>query len=135
MPQLLSSLKIYKYLDTEIQYKAISGHYDSPPFGPSSHFSPFMSRPKNDSEFRRIIIDLSWPLQGSINYFTENNCYLDTIFKLQYPTVDSVTEYLRKLGKGAYIYKIHLSRAFRQIPVDPHDYDYAWHGKGRISVT
>ena len=37
------SSDIQKYLDTEIQYKAISGPYDRPPFGASSHFSPFMS--------------------------------------------------------------------------------------------
>ena len=58
------------YLDTEINHGAIAGPYDSPPYGNDTHISPFMSRPKDDSDNRRIIIDLSWPLQGSINTFT-----------------------------------------------------------------
>ena len=49
--------------------------------------------------------------------------YLGTVYKLTYPTVDDITDHLRKLGKQAKIYKIDLSRAFRQLPVDPHDYD------------
>ena len=48
---------------------------------------------------------------------------MNTVYKLQYPTIDSITQHLVKLGKGALLYKIDLSRAFRQLPIDPHDYD------------
>ena len=57
--------------------------------------------------------------------------YLEGVYKLQYPTVDTITQYLAQLGKNAFIYKIDLARAFRQLPIDPHDYDLlCLHWKG-----
>ena len=114
---------IEKYLDTEIKHSAIFGPYTAPPFGKSTQTSPFMSRPKPDSGSRHIIIDLSWPQQASVNYFTKRNVYLNTVYQLKYPTVDTITEHLCKLGKQALLYKIDLARAFRQLPVDPYDYN------------
>ena len=58
-----------------------------------------MSRDKDDSDTRRIIVDLSWPIKNSIIFFTPTNIYLDTVYKLQYPTVDNITETLRKLDE------------------------------------
>ena len=58
--------------------------------------------------------------------------YLNTAYKLQYPTVDDITAYLRELGSEALIYKVDLSRAFRQLPIDPSDYNLLclkWGGK------
>ena len=101
----------------------MAGPYDHPPYGSSSHVSPFMSRPKPDSNNRRVIIDLSWPKGASVNHFTNINMYLGSTYKLTYPTVDSITKHFEKLGRDALIYKIDLSRAFRQLPVDPHDYN------------
>ena len=82
-----------------------------------------MTRDKPDSDNRRVIIDLSWPAKASVNYFHKDNVYLQTVYKLQYPTIDSITHHLTKLGKGTLLYKVDLSRAFRQLPIDPHDYD------------
>ena len=114
---------IEHYLNIEKQHGAIVGPFSEPPFGTLTHTSPFMSRPKLDSEKSRVIIDLSWPENASINHFTTANVYLNTVFKLQYPTVDSITQQLRNMGKKALLYKIDLSRAFRQLPVDPYDYN------------
>ena len=111
------------YLQTELTHGAIIGPFSNPPYGEDTHISPFMSRDKQDSDNRRIIIDLSWPIENSINYFTPSNIYLDTVYKLQYPTVDNITETLRKLGEDAVLYKIDLSRAFRQLHIDPSDFN------------
>ena len=97
------------YIETEKNYQAIYGPYKDPPHGNKTHVSPFMSREKADSENRRIIIDLSWPKGASKNNFTPPNVYLNTVYKLQYPTIDNITEALPSLGKGAYLYKIDLS--------------------------
>ena len=86
-------------------------------------YPPFMSRDKPDSENRRIIIDLSWPSEASVNHFSKANTYLSTVYKLQYPTVENITETLLRLGSEAVIYKIDLSRAFRQLRIDPYDYN------------
>ena len=47
-----------------------------------------------------------------------------TDFNLTFPTVDNITDMLKCLGKGAHLYKIDVSRAFRHIKMDPSDYDY-----------
>ena len=48
---------------------------------------------------------------------------MNTIYKFQYPTVDNITGKLRSWGNEAVLYKIDLSRAFRQIRIDPSDYN------------
>ena len=111
------------YLTTEMSQKAIYGPFQDPPYGETTHISPFMSRDKADSETRRIITDLSWPLGASVNHFTPHNIYNDTVYKLTYPNVDNITNCLASLGEGAVMYKIDLSRAFRQIRIDPFDYN------------
>lgn len=117
------SSHVDKYIKTEIEHEAIYGPYDKPPYGASTHFSPFMTRAKTDSVDRRVIIDLSWPESHSINHFTTSNVYLGTVYKLQYPTVDIITDMLAAKGKGTYMFKIDLSRAFRQLRVDPADFN------------
>ena len=114
---------IHKYLATEISHGAIMGPYKQPPYGKTTHVSPFMSREKPNCEDRRIIIDLSWPEMASVNYFTPYNQYLGTTYKLEYPTIDHITRQLCILGKNASLYKVDLSRAFRQLPIDPSDYN------------
>ena len=111
------------YIDTEMQHKAIFGPYMDPPYGDSTHVSPFMSQEKPDSDNRRIIIELSWPLGASVNSFTTGNVYLNTVYKLQYPTIDNIISTLIKLGPGTLLYKVDLSRAFRQLRIDPIDFN------------
>ena len=65
------------YLTTEMSHKAIYGPFQDPPYGEKTYISPFMSRDKADSETRRIIIDLSWPMGASVNHFTPHNIYND----------------------------------------------------------
>ena len=49
--------------------------------------------------------------------------YLDTEYLLKYPPVDHITTTLKQLGPAAMIYKVDISRAFRQIKIDPADID------------
>ena len=114
---------IEHYLQEKVRNLAIAGPYKEPPFKKFTHISLFMSRPKPDSNHRRAIIDLSWPKQASVNHFTKDNIYLNSVFKLQYPTIDDITDTLKNMGKDALLYKIDLSGAFRQLPVDPYDYN------------
>ena len=82
-----------------------------------------MTRDKPGSENRRVIIDLSWPIGSSVNSGIDKDSYMGTEFALVLPTVDHITDQLKFLGKGAHLYKIDISRAFRHIKVDPLDYD------------
>ena len=49
--------------------------------------------------------------------------YLDTPYTLHYPSIDNITSSLSKLGLAAQLFKIDISRVFRQIKIDPGDID------------
>ena len=111
------------YIKTEAEHAAICGPYKNPPYGTNTQVSPFMSREKPDSKNRSIIIDLSWPPGASINSFTAANLYLTTAYKLQYPTIHNITDHLKSLDGDSQLFKIDLSRAFRQLRIDSRDYN------------
>ena len=121
---------INAYIAEEKQYDAIIGPFnENPIYG--GHSSPFMTRAKPNSDRRRVIIDLSWPLGASVNAGIDKNAYLDAPFALTFPTVDDITNELKRLRRGAFLYKIDVSRAFCHVKVDPGDYDLLgleWNG-------
>ena len=118
---LVNASHVDKYISEELQHGAILGPFDTKPI--NLHTSPLMVRDKQDSDSKRTIMDLSWPEGHSVNYGVSKDVYLGTQFVLKYPSIDSTTSSLRKLGPAAMIYKIDISRAFRQIKVDPGDID------------
>ena len=90
-----------------------------------------MTRHKPDSDRRRVILDLSWSIGESVNAGIDKNTYLGSQFDLKFPSVDDITDELKRFGKGALLYKVDISRAFRHIKVDPGDYDLLglnWNG-------
>ena len=121
---------IQAYISEETHYGAIIGPFDRNPIE-GGHISPFMTRHKPDSDRRRVIIDLSWPVGESVNAGIDKDTYLGSQFDLRFPSVDDITEELKKLGKGALLYKVDVSRAFRHVKIDPGDYDLLglnWNG-------
>ena len=87
------------------------------------HVSPFMTREKADSDLRRTIVDLSWPIGQSVNSGIAKDMYLGAKFLLNYPSVDNIIDRLIQLGPGSMLFKIDISRAFCQLKVDPGDID------------
>ena len=81
---------IDNYLSEEISHKAIIGPYTVNPIQ-GCHVSPFMSREKSGSTNRRVIIDLSWPRDNSVNSGIDKDSYLGTEFNLTFPTIDHIT--------------------------------------------
>ena len=82
-----------------------------------------MTREKQNSNIRRIKVDLSWPKGASLNNFVHKCQYLDTYFTLQYTSIDHITKKLKDLGPGALLYKADISRTFRHLKIDPGDID------------
>ena len=76
-----------------------------------------LSRPKPNAS-RRIIVDLSWPKGHSVNSAIEDNCYDDQEYMLKYPSVDDILNDINRIGKDAYLFKIDISRAFRNLRLD-----------------
>ena len=85
------------------------------------HISPLMTREKQGSDNRRTIVDLSWPHGYSVNDGVTKNRYLQSYYYLSYPSIDNVVDRLKKLGSGALLYKVDISRAFRHLRIDPGD--------------
>ena len=80
-----------------------------------------MTREKPHSEVRRTIVDLSWPKNFSVNAGVMKDNYLGSSFVLNYPSVDYTVKKIVELGPGCLLYKVDISRAFRQLKVDPGD--------------
>ena len=110
------------YLSEEIKYGAMLGPFSHCPIT-DCHFSPLLTREKSNSTNRHVMVDLSWPKHFSVNAGIDKNSYLGTDFILSFPTIDDITDAVKKVGRGAHIYKIDVSRAFRHVRLDPHDYD------------
>ena len=68
-------------------------------------------------------MDLSWSKGASVNASVQKDIHLATQYVLNYPSIDLITSSLTKLVPAAQIYKVDISRAFRQMKVDPMDID------------
>ena len=113
---------IQAYLDEEGHCKAILGPFKDMPIE-NMHISPMMTREKPNAPHRRVIIDLSFPQGKSVNAGIPKDQYLGTPFILKLPTVDTISDQIKVLGRGCKLYKVDISRAFRHVKLDPKEYD------------
>ena len=77
------------YLQREVKEGRILGPFLQPPF-PKYAISPLNTVPKAESDARRVIVDLSWPLGTSVNDGIDNDMYLGEPTDLHFPTVDDI---------------------------------------------
>ena len=113
-PQHLS-----KYVRKELSYRAVMGPYKKIPFQGMVGISPLSTRPKRDSQDRRVILDLSFPIGQAVNDGIPKDTYLGLEAKLAFPKSDKFALRIFQLGDNCHMFKIDLSRYFRQIPLDP----------------
>ena len=111
-----------EYTQKELRNNAIMGPYQKIPFNGKIGISPLSTRPKKDSEERRVILDLSFPIGEGINDSIPKDSYLGFQAKITFPKTDDFAYRIFQLGEQAAMFKIDLSRYFRQIPLDPGDY-------------
>lgn len=112
---------IYDFIQTELSHKAIVGPFTADPFSPWMRKSPIMSRPKKDSNKRRIIIDLSFPGNEGVNGGIDIHSVLGRDISYSLPNIWDLTEALKLIGHNAWIWVADLQRAYRQLRVDPLD--------------
>ena len=111
---------IEAYFRKEVQHNAIVGPCANIPF--PVHYSPLLSRPKaNDT--RRVIVNLSFPYGDSVNECIPNDWYDGAPYELKYPSLDNIVGTIEELGPDVLLSKIDVSRAFRNLRVDPGDID------------
>ena len=107
---------------TELSFDAIAGPFSDNPLPQPLVCSPLQTVPKRGSSKRRVVMDLSYPPFSSVNSGIPSTTYLDSPFKLRLPGIDRLCEFILSKGRGCYLYKKDLQRAYRQLPIDPKDY-------------
>ena len=130
-------LEIQTQLRKEILLGGALGPFEIPPFA-TPRFSPLNSVPKKDSSDRRLILDLSFPRGKSINDGINKDIYLGKYSKLEPPTIDKLVEKIVELGKGSKIFKVDLSRSYKQFFINPLDFPlmgFAFDGKFYFNCT
>lgn len=80
-----------------------------------------MTRPKKGSTDRRIIVDLSFPPGVAVNDGIDPTNHFGVDVSYTLPTILDLINRLQNQGKGAYLWKADLTRAYRQLRVDPLD--------------
>lgn len=112
---------IHDFIQTELKHEALLGPFEEEPFTPWLRCSPLMTRPKKDSDMRRVIVDLSFPKGSGVNAAIDTSAYLGRDISFKLPTISDLVAKLQLDGEGAYIWKADLSRAYRQLRIDPVD--------------
>ena len=112
------------YTTTEVKEGALLGPFSRPPFQPWCQRNALLTRPKKDSEQRRVILDLSWPHPPlhSVNGGTPKDLYLGQPHKLTLPTPHDLCQLMKQAGRGCYMFATDVARAYRQLPLDPLDW-------------
>ena len=112
--------EVDKYLVREVREGAMMGPFTENPLCVPLCVSPLNTVPKGKEE-RRVISDLSFPEGRSVNAGIPKGVYLGEAVKLSFPSVDAMAAMIRKKGRGCFMFKRDLSRAYRQLPIDPGD--------------
>ena len=109
------------FVDKETRLGAMLGPFHIPPFVPWTQTSPVLTRPKRNSSERRIIVDLSFPPQGSVNAGILPRFFQGERREYTLPSIENLISRVQLLGPSCFIWKADLSRAYRQLRIDPLD--------------
>ena len=125
------------YIEKEIECGAMVGPMDDMPFKEWAHISPLMSRPKTEDK-RRIILDLSYPHERSINAFIRKNCVMGVEREHSLPTVDNLLRDLSSMGTGALMFTVDVARAYKNFRTCPLDWPllvFQWNHKYFLEIS
>ena len=70
----------------------------------------------------RTVVDVNFPHGQSVNARISSSIYLGEPFKLCLPGIDALLYMIRLKGRLCHLFKVDLSRTYRQLRVDPRDY-------------
>lgn len=127
-----------KYVLKEVTHGATLGPFTHNPLCSALVTSPLQTVEKKDSVTRRTVMDLSYPPDSSVNSGIPKGEYLGESLQLKYPTIDNLVSLVVQLGPGCKLFKCDLSRAYRQLYIDPGDYHYMgfrWRQKLFIDIA
>ena len=106
-----------EYIEKELSLGAIIGPFESPPFEWIRQ-GPILTREKSDGR-RRIVIDLSFPSDTSINAYIKKNTIMGVKREFGLPNVDQVVECISQTKGQAYLFSCDISNCYKNLSVDP----------------
>ena len=115
---------VQNVINKEVNLKATAGPFSENPFDCPIMLSPLLTVPKKNSLDRRLVLDLSFPPEHSVNDGIPTDSFLGEPFQLCLPGVDALVHLVQQLGPGCFLFKTDLSRAYHQLPIDPRDYHF-----------
>lgn len=93
------------YIKTELSFGAIAGPFSVNPLNKTLICSLLQTVPKHGSSKCRVVMDLSFPPDRSVNSGIASNTYLESPFNLRLPGIDRLCELLLSKGCGCLVYK------------------------------
>lgn len=132
------------YFERELSLGTLLGPFSSNPFRSPAFYQPLNTAEKDGplledgSKDKRIILDCSFPPGNSINDRIPKESYLGEECILTYPGVDNLVEIIKEKGRGCALMKVDLRRAYKQIFVDPRDWNLlgcVWKGQHMFDMT
>ena len=108
---------VEEYITTERTHGTLLGPFQVIPHDTFT-WSPLITRPKGLG--RRVIVDLLFG-DYSVNKATDRDVYDSSPFMLKLPVLDALIPELEKLGPEARLFKVDISRTFRNVRIDPGD--------------
>ena len=118
----LYAAHVDRYVEKELVEGAMMGPFSNNPLNVPLIISPLQTVEKRGSSNRRVVVDLSYPSGTSVNDGIPKGQFLGEEYVLEYPSIDALVDLIKEKGQGCLLYKVDLRRAYRQLPVDPHDY-------------
>ena len=115
-----------KFINKEVQMGGLIGPFPELPFK-WTRVNPLMAQLKKDTTYLRIILDLSFPDECSVNSQIPLVLFEGAAYKLRLPTPLDLSKLIITHGRGALLYKVDLARAYRQLRSDPYTTDLIMH--------
>ena len=101
----------------EINLGRLAGPFPEPPF-PTFRVSPISFIPKKSSTEFRLIHNLSFPPNNSVNDFIDReHC------SVKYSSIDDAVKMIHDLGRNALLAKCDIKSAFRLLRLAPNEFD------------
>lgn len=109
------------FIRKEMDSGMVFGPFPECPFIEWAHVSPMMTQPKGEEKEhekkedmkRRVILDLSYPLERSVNAFIFKGAYMGVRYSHTLPTVDDVIADIILAGNGAFMFTLDIARAYK----------------------
>ena len=126
------------FVAKEIALGGLIGPLTRPPFQGWAHVSPIMTRPKSSPDDRRVITDLTYPEDSSVNAYIKKNVVMGLSMSHSLPSIDAVVERLQQAGPTAHLFTLDVSRAYKNFKSCPLDWPLLairWADKYYLDVT